>query len=78
MYIQDEDWRLICEATNRLDKLQQDYNAHVDLMFDEMKANEWSAEKHGQRAAKITGMILATIFTLKTSIKYANTTTEKV
>ena len=74
MYINDEDWRLICDAADRLDKLQQEYNANVDLMFNEMK--EWTSEKHGQRQAKVTGMILATIFTLRTSIKYAQT--EKV
>lgn len=77
MYIDDDDWRLICEATDRLAKLDQEYKDNVDMMFREMDSGSFCSKQHQNRQAKTVGMILATIFTLKTSIKYAKTLDEK-
>jgi hypothetical protein len=73
MYIDDYDWQLICEATDRLVKLEDDYNDNVEKMCHEMDSGSFCSKQHQNRQAKTVGMILATIFTLKTSIKYAKT-----
>ena len=76
MYINDEDWKLICDAAARLNKLKDEFDVNINIMCDDIKADRFSAEEHNQRKARLIGLMLATTFTLNTSIKYAQT--EKV
>ena len=78
MYINDEDWELICDAAARLNKLKDEFDANITLMCDDMKADTFSSEAHNKRKSRLIGLMLATTFTLNTSIKYAKTKPEEI